>query len=203
MFIRELMEITEEQYFAQVCWHCEDDGLHLGTEFLPLEGDVGGFLVGGHEGEKLVGVVIAGIDGGLKGGDGTAGEGSEEVAGLIGGDGEEPGLEPAVDVELVGGLMNLEERLLEDVLGGGAVAEEADEEVVELALVALDEQGEGVAIALAVLEEELLVGARVEVDRGAVGRGTWRGVWIALGVVADALAGELCRSGGGEILFAV
>ena len=40
------------------------------------------------------------------------------------------------EVELLGGLVDLEERFLEHVLGRGAVAEEPHEEVVQLALVA-------------------------------------------------------------------
>jgi hypothetical protein len=38
-------------------------------------------------------------------------------------------------VELVSGLMNLEESLLEDILGRSAVAKEPDEEVEQFALV--------------------------------------------------------------------
>ena len=40
---------------------------------------------------------------------------------------------------MVGGLVNLEKGFLENIFGGGAVAEEADEEMEELPLVALDE----------------------------------------------------------------
>src|SRR5688572_28514562 len=55
--------------------------------------------------------------------------------------------------------MNLKERFLEHVLSGGAVAEEAHEEVIQLALITRDERAECRLVAVAVVGEQLFVGA--------------------------------------------
>src|SRR5688500_5564029 len=54
--------------------------------------------------------------------------------------------------------MHLQERFLEHVLGRGSVAEEADEEVIQLTLVAGDEVGEGFRVAVTVVGEQFFVG---------------------------------------------
>ena len=55
--------------------------------------------------------------------------------------------------------MHLNERLLEDVVRRRGVAEEAQQEVVQLALVPVDEHRERVPVAAEVGDDELLVGA--------------------------------------------
>ena len=55
--------------------------------------------------------------------------------------------ESPLRVELLGRLVDLKERFLKHVFGGRAIAEEADEEVKQLALVALGESGEVVELA--------------------------------------------------------
>jgi hypothetical protein len=62
-------------------------------------------------------------------------------------------------VKLLGRLVDLEERLLEHVFGRGAIPQEADEEVIQLALVAADKLGKTGLIAGAVVGEELFVAA--------------------------------------------
>ena len=62
-------------------------------------------------------------------------------------------------IELLGRLVDLEERLLEYVLGRRPVAQEPHQEMIELALVAADQLREAGLVAVAVVAEELLVGA--------------------------------------------
>src|SRR5687768_2977539 len=82
-----------------------------------------------HEVNELAALVVAGADGGLEGVGGAAGLRAQEVAGLVGGDGEEPRAEAAGGVKLGGGLVDLKEGFLEDILSRGPVVEEADEEM--------------------------------------------------------------------------
>src|SRR5690606_16335711 len=56
-------------------------------------------------------------------------------------------------------LVDLEERFLEDVLGCRPVAEEADQEMKQLAFIAVDQLGKCAALALAVACQQHLVGA--------------------------------------------
>lgn len=55
--------------------------------------------------------------------------------------------------------MNLEEGLLEDILGGGPITRQANEEAEEVVLMPLDKASEGSGIAASIGLQELLVGA--------------------------------------------
>src|SRR5207249_4962205 len=83
---------------------------------------------------------------------------SDQVARLVGGDGEQPRTEPSLRIELVRRLVDLEERFLEHVFRRRAISEEADEEVIQLTLIPQDEDGELSLVPAAVLGEQLLVG---------------------------------------------
>src|SRR5215212_1493629 len=56
--------------------------------------------------------------------------------------------------------MHLKEGFLEDIFGRRTIAEEPDEEVEQLALIALDQLREGWFVSVAIGIQELLVGAR-------------------------------------------
>ena len=66
------------------------------------------------------------------------------------------GTEAALGIKLSGALMNLEKRFLEDVFGRGAVADKPDQEMEQLALVGINQAGEGGAIAFAVSGQQIL-----------------------------------------------
>ena len=87
----------------------------------------------------------------------VAAGGAEEVAGLVGGDGEEPGSEAAAGVEGFGVAVDLDEGLLKEVVGGGGVGNEPTQEREEFLLVARDEFCEGALVSVGVGVEELFV----------------------------------------------
>ena len=115
-------------------------------------------------------IVVAGIDRRLQRIRRTARLAADQVARLVGGDGEEPGSKASLRVELVGGLVNLEERFLKDVLGRGAVTEEAHEKMKQLALIAGDERRKALAIALTIVSQKLFVGALLACHRSGLGK---------------------------------
>jgi len=81
-------------------------------------------------------VLITGRDGGGQRVGRAARLAADQIARFVRRDREEPRAEAARRIELVGRLMNLEKGFLKDIFGGGAIAEEAHEEVIELALIA-------------------------------------------------------------------
>ena len=88
----------------------------------------------------------------------TASLRAEIVARLVGGDGEKPRAQAAFGIELGSALMNLQEGFLKDVFGGGAVADKADQEVEQLALIAFDKPSETGAVSVSIGLEQLFVG---------------------------------------------
>src|SRR3954451_9573365 len=126
--------------------HAFDGVLDHLLELFALQGLAGHGVGGGHQVDEAAALLVT-VNRSLEGVGGAASLGSHEVAALVGGDRKEPRAEAAGGVELIGGLVNLEEGFLKDVFGGGPVAEEADEEVEQLALVAFDQRGEACAVA--------------------------------------------------------
>lgn len=170
--VGEAVEVGHEQDFAEVVGHGGGAGPDSFAQFLLFELVLRHGEVGLHEVEELDAVLTV-ADAGGEGGGVALAAAAQVVAGLVGGDGEEPGLEPAGDVERFDGLMNLEERLLKDVLGGIAVAHEADEEVEELVAIARDQRFKGVILPLAEEVDEFFI---IEVGGGLVGVGR-NGSW--------------------------
>ena len=136
------------------------DPLDEGRLLLLFDRDVGGLVVAGEQIDELRAVVVA-ADRGGQARRRTALATAVEVAGLVGRDREQPGLEGAIGVEGVGGEMDLQERVLKDVLRGGAVAEESSQEVQDLGAIPLEKLHEGVPIAFAIGNEQFLVRAIV------------------------------------------
>src|SRR5580658_11045795 len=91
---------------------------------------------------------------------GAAGLGAEIVARLVGCNRKQPGAKAPLWIEELGALMHLEESFLEEILGGGAVSDESDEEMEQLALIPIDEDREGGAVALPIRSQKLLVSRR-------------------------------------------
>jgi hypothetical protein len=58
--------------------------------------------------------------------------------------------------------MDLDEGFLEDILGDRAVAQEPDQESEERPLVPIDERAEGRVVAVAIILEQLLIGAVID-----------------------------------------
>lgn len=68
--------------------------------------------------------------------------------------------------------MDLDECFLEDILGDRPVAQETDQEAEERPLVPVDERAEGRIIAIAIILEQLLIGAVIdEPQPGGAGTG--------------------------------
>ncbi len=80
-----------------------------------------------------------------------------QIARLVGGDGEKPGTETPLRIELLGALMDLQKGFLKDVLGRGAVAVKADQEMEQLALIALHQARKTGAVAVTVRQQKLLI----------------------------------------------
>src|SRR5690606_5629097 len=93
-----------------------------------------------------------------------------------GGDRKEPRTETAFDIKLISRLVDLKEGFLEDVFRRGAVAQEADEKMVQFPLVPLDQAVKAATIAIAVVREQLLVRALIRRLGGGIRctRGTGR-----------------------------
>src|SRR5204863_5912332 len=77
---------------------------------------------------------------------------------LVRGDGEQPRAEAPLRIELIGRLMNLKERFLKDVFRRRAIAEEAHQEMKELALISFDQCREAGPLAVPVCRQQFLVG---------------------------------------------
>ena len=164
--------------------------LHFLLEFFKLHGLAGHGFGGLHEVDELAGFVVAGADARLERIRRPAGLAADQVAGLVSGDGEEPRAEAAARVELVGRLMHLQKCLLEDVLGSGAIAEETDEKVIQLTLIAEDENSKARFVAGAVFGDELFVGGLIgggSADIDADGARGGRAVGIKIFPVASSM----------------
>src|SRR6185437_4242973 len=136
LFIGKLMKITQKEDFPEVVGHGHDGLLDELLKLFTFHGLAGHGFGGLHEVNELAGFIVAGADGGLERIGRAAGLAADEIARFVGGDGEQPGTKAARGVKLGGGLMNLEEGFLEDILGRGAVAQETDQEVIQLTLIA-------------------------------------------------------------------
>ena len=179
--VAELLEVREEEDLAEVPGHLVDDLLHHRGVVGDLEGCGGRAVRSGQEvDERAVSVVS---DGCVEARGGAAALAAQEVAALVRGDRVEPGLEAPLLVERVGREVDLKERLLEDIVGGRLRAEEAREESVQFAVVALHEDAQGRRVAGPVRDHERLVGPALD---GTGGRGAGRarrGVFMGAGVV--------------------
>lgn len=154
--------------------HSHDGCLDDALEFFFFEIFAGSGRQRTHQVDELAAFLVAGTDGGLEGVGGTPGLRTHEIAGLVGGDCEEPRAEAAFGIKLAGGLVDLEECFLEDIFGSGSVAKEADEEMEQFALVAFDQLGEAGFVSEAVCLDELFVG---QAAGGVCARGRW-GFWL-------------------------
>jgi len=154
----------------------EDGGDFGEGEFLKAgeEEDLAGVVVEAVEGEVEEGVVVAGggvVAGvgavvGMIGevlrvsGDGSGGGFAEVVGGAAAGEVIHPGGEAAVVAVGVPVFEHALEDDLRDVLGGGALAGEFDEKAEKGAVVAFEQDAEGVEFAVAHGEHEVVVGER-------------------------------------------
>ncbi len=137
------MEVAQQQNFAQMIRHAHHNTLHLLLKLLAAQRLAWFRDISGHQVDELAPVAIAGIDVSLKRVGGPTRLAAHQVARLIGRNRKKPRPEPPRQVEAVTALVNLQERLLKDIFGGRAVAQEANEEVKQLSLVAFDERLEG------------------------------------------------------------
>lgn len=87
---------------------------------------------------------------------------TEVVPRLVRGNCKKPGAKPSGCIECVGGLVNLEEGFLEDVLRTGLVVHQADEESDEVVVMTFDQRPESRELPGAVPGEERFVGKRVQ-----------------------------------------
>src|SRR5204862_4273777 len=94
-------------------------------------------IAGAHEIHELAALIVAGIDRRLQGIGRPARLAADQIARLVRRDREKPWTESPCGVELIGGLMDLKEGLLEYIFRRGAIAEEAHEKMEQLALIAL------------------------------------------------------------------
>lgn len=159
--VTEFLEVGEEEGLFETWREAVEGTLDHGALLGLLDAGRGVGHVDGHEVDEGGGVVAAG--GGGEGDGGSAADLAEGVAALVGGDGEQPRLEAARAVEAFEGLVDLEEGVLENVLGELTLAGEAVEEPHERIVVALDERTESLGVAGEMLLDQLLVRA-VRVD---------------------------------------
>ncbi len=93
---------------------------------------------------------------------GSPGAFSMLIPPLVGSDGEEPGLEGAAHIKGVQRLMDLQKRLLEDILRGLAIAHETNQEPEQGVMVALHHRSEGADIAILICRQQFNVCAVVD-----------------------------------------
>lgn len=152
------MKIGQKQNFTEIGGHFHDGFLHQFLKFAFFHRLAGGYFFAFEQIDEFTAIVVAGGNGGLQLVGGAARLGSKIVASFVCGYGEEPRTEAAFGIELGGALMHLEKRFLENIFSRGAVADEPDQEMEELALIRINQAGEGGAIAFAVSGQEIFVG---------------------------------------------
>src|ERR1700677_771972 len=143
------MEIRQKQNFAEIGGHFHDGFLHQFLEFAFFHRLAGRYFLTFEQIDEFAAVVVARSDRGLQLIGGAARLGTEIVASFVCGYCEEPGTEAALGIELCGALMYLEKELLKNIFSRGAVADEADQEMEQLALIGINQPGEGSAITFA------------------------------------------------------
>lgn len=147
----EVFEVAKDEDFAEGWGQGGDGCLEEDAEFLPLEGFGGDLAPVAEEGGGWAALVFGGVERlGAKGG-GAADAG----AGLVKGDGDEPGAEAGFGAEVAEGAKGFEKGFLGDVFGVGGVFEQgqghgengplvrADEVVVEGGVAGEDGHDEG------------------------------------------------------------
>ncbi len=82
---------------------------------------------------------------------------AQVVTTFVCGDGVEPRLEAAFFVEVVRREMHLQKRFLEDVVGAGAISNQACQKAVQFALVTVDQDAKRAGIARAMRHNQLFV----------------------------------------------
>jgi hypothetical protein len=91
----------------------------------------------------------------------TSPDTAQQVTGLIRGDSEQPRLEPPRTIKLRSGLVDLQKRLLDQVLSQRGAAGEAGEEPKQLVRVPPDQQLKNVWLPRDVVGQQLLIRGRV------------------------------------------
>ena len=115
--VREAVEVREDQDFAEVGGHLLDDLLNE----LGLFGffELGGWrcdLVG-EQVEEALSIIVITANLGVEWNFAFAGATSQVVAGFVGCDGEEPGLETPIGIKTLTGKVHLNEGVLDDIFG--------------------------------------------------------------------------------------
>jgi hypothetical protein len=168
LLVAELMEIAQEQDFAQVGRKRLDRLMHglpkLGKLHRLVRYGAGGF----EEVDELQ--FRVGRKGAVQLCGGVAHFRSERVAGLVGGDREQPRPEPPGRVEGRRRLVHLQKCLLKHILRRRPVAQKSNEKMVEFSLVAVHQLGERRPVAGHISSQQRLVagGSRRKVG-GVVG----------------------------------
>jgi hypothetical protein len=86
-----------------------------------------------------------------------AGSGAQVIAGLVGGDREQPRLQAAGRVKCLARQVKLQEGVLYDVVRRSAAVGEAEYELVKLAVMAFDQLSKGRLVALEVARQKLFI----------------------------------------------
>ena len=161
LLVRKAVEIPQKQHFSEAFRHLLDYVSYGRSRLAVLDSFLRTGHVGGHEVHVRPAALIAAaylrvqLDGGV------AEAAAESVTCLVGGDGEQPRPQAAGDVEPLGREVNLEKRLLENVLGQGPIAQEPRQEVKQFSTVPPHQFLEGPGVPFGVPENELLVGGEL------------------------------------------
>ncbi len=157
LLVGELVKIGEEENLPEVLGHGLDCALNHALELFAFHGFARLGFGGFHQVDELATLLIRGGNVGLEWIGRPARLRSHQIARFISGDCEEPGAEAAGGIELVGRLVDLEKRFLENILCGGAIAQKPHEKVEKLALIALHQGRESGAVAGAIRSQKILI----------------------------------------------
>jgi hypothetical protein len=100
------------------------------------------------------------------------------IAPFVRGDRKKPRFEPFGDIEGVYGDMDLEKRVLEDVLGAFLTSHKTVEESHQIVLISLNKHAKGVDLTLSIGLDKLLVGSIIDESGATIwllgcGNGAW------------------------------
>jgi hypothetical protein len=141
------MVVRQDQRFGQVRRHFADNNPDILARLADLEFRVRTRVLIGQQIEKALAFVVAAPDLRVERHLAAPRSTAEVVAGLIGRYGEQPRFEPPTGVKPRGRQVNLNKRVLDDVISRRLAVREAKDEPQQLAMVTLDQRAKRGAVA--------------------------------------------------------